>query len=235
MQLDSLLLENGEEVALQGWIDQPIYSTIEFAFNADPTLKLFTYTVSKPVAQSGLVDRDATEADTNIQEAGVMPADSAFLAVAWTYEPFALTPATFGSPPVAVAPVPQLTDLNLRRLQRDCTLSLFVGQSNRPEYQEPFSAVRQSIGPTVVVSGDRAGFRYGTGGYPSVARNQKKWPVPVKIEGNKGVLAADNTRLFYAEFKSWNGVIPDLDQSVRMRITLFGLRKLPLGVTNPGT
>ena len=227
MAIKKVRLPTGEEVTIDEWLHWPQYSTIEFGVAVNVSLRAFTYVQGQNVPLQGVVPggrRTATETDTNQVSRTRMNHDEAYLAYAITYDHFALDDATIPSgPPTLVSPAPVLSSQNLRRLQRDLVIELRVGAGiQKPQFRAPFSWIGQSVGAPAYTSGDAVAagiaFTYGTGGYMR-AENQRKWQLPIFIQSD---------RVMFVDTKSQNGAITDLDQPVRLRWWLDGLKRRPV-------
>jgi|AACY02.7.fsa_nt_gi hypothetical protein len=226
MSMDQVRLPNGEVVTFDEWLHWPLFSTIEFASTAGVRLRAFTYVVGANVPRQGLAARSATPADTNLQAAGRANWDELFRLFSMTYEVFALTDSsiTSASPDILVAQAPALSALNLRRLQRDLVAELQVGADvEKPQVKAPFSYYHQGPGPVAYTSGDTiatgVAFSGGTGGDVSWAA-QRKFAFPIGIGSDRVI-----SLLTYSD----TGPVADLDQNVRLRWYLDGIRRRPLG------
>ena len=224
MAIKNIRLPDGTDIVIDEWLHYALYSTIEFAQTAQVNLRAFTYVQGQKVPQKGLTPRNATIADTNQVAKTRMNHDEAYLMYSMTYEPFALSNAAHGTAPVVTnAPAPVVLSQNLRRLQRDLVISLVVGANiHKPQLRNPFSWLGQSVGSPAFTSGDaiaaNTNLSYGTGGSIS-ASNQRRLNLPVYI-------ASD--RVFYAEIRSFPGVIDGLSQDISLRLYLDGLKRRPV-------
>lgn len=233
MAIQALRLPNGEELTFDEWSHWPRYSTIDVAAVAAGNFNLnaFSYVVGGRVpATAGLAARQATPTDTNQQAKKRMNQDEAFLAYSWTYELFALSDTSGGTPAVNFGVAPIFTSANHRRLQRDLVLSLVVGaQIRKPVARAPLAMVSQGPGSPAFGSGAAVAANvsvdHGTGGRATPA-NQRVWAMPIHIESD---------RVYYCEVRGWRspgvGATPALDavtQSFSMRIILDGLHRRPI-------
>ena len=229
MAIKKVHLPDGSEVIIDEWLHWPQYSVIEFGAGVALNLRAFTYVQGQNVPQQGVSPggaRTATESDTNQVSRTRMNHDEAYLAYAVTYEHFALSDATIpdASPGgILVAPAPVLSSDNLRRLQRDVVVELRIGAGIlKPQFRSPFSWIGQSVGAPAWSSGDTlaAGiaFSYGTAG-EMTAKNQRRWNLPIFIQSD---------RVMFMQIKSEQGAITDLDQAVRLRWYLDGLKRRPV-------
>jgi hypothetical protein len=228
MAIKKVRLPDGSDVVIDEWLHWPQFSTVEFAAASNVSLRAFTYVQGQRVPQQGAVAggaRTSTSTDTNQVARARMNHDEAFLAYSITYEHWGLTADEIATTPTAttVAPVPVLSPMNLRRLQRDLVISLFVGAGiNKPQFRAPFSWIGQGPGAPAYTSGDgvAAGtaFSYGTAGCPS-PKDQRTWQLPVFIQSD---------RVMYLQLASFPGAIADLTQDVRLRFYLDGLKRRPV-------
>lgn len=223
-------LSNGLEVALSEWYDQPRFSTCEFGATDPVNLRLFNYTPGQPVSHSAsIVQRTATEADTNQVKRKAMNQDEALIVFSITYETFGLSAASDNSGDV-VAPVPALSGTDLRRLQYQAIFSLKVGGLKKPQYEIPFVWLCQSIGTRAFASDagvTTTHIDYGTAG-DLTAENQELFELPIYIGGFGKTARPGNSMPFEGRFyNADNGAFTDLRQNVRLRLYLVGLSKRP--------
>ena len=228
MAIKKVHLPDGSEIVIDEWLHWFQFSTIEFAAGVNLNLRAFTYVQGQNVPQQGAVPggaRTATESDTNQVSRTRMNHDEAYLAYSITYEHFALTDAVLdaGPPVITASPAPILSSQNLRRLQRDVVVELRVGAGIRkPQFRAPLEWIGQSAGSPAWTSGDQAAanlnFTYGTAGDLS-AKNQRRWNLPIFIQSD---------RVMFLQVRSENGAMADLDQAVRMRWQLDGLKRRPV-------
>lgn len=234
--LNRILMADGSEFALSEWLHQPVWSTIEFATTSSVDLRAFNYVVGKNVSSVGLPKRQATDQDTNMVRNRAMNQDEALLCFGITVEFFGLgniTYETAGPVTHTVAPAPALAGTDLRRLQRDLKLDIFVGAGlKKPQFDAPLGYFGSSMGITAAASGDDnattlLSLDHGTAGRAS-ATNQQQLTMPLYIGGFGDNAMPGNAMTFFA--KVWNpfgGAIAGLRQAVRMRIVCDGLKKRP--------
>ncbi len=237
---NNIRMADGKEFSIAEWLHQPVFSCIEFAADAGVTkLRAFNYIRGQRVSSIGLPKRNATEQDTNLVKAQAMNQDEALLCFSITMEIFGLTAVTTTTPALdlTIAPTPLLSGTDLRRLQRDCMLELFVGAGlKKPQLDAPFVYYGQSVGATIVASGDRGnaaagvaaiGLDYGTAGRVT-AGNQNMLDLPIYIGGFGDQARPGNSMTFYAQFSNpFGGVIAGLRQAVRIFVVCDGLKKRP--------
>lgn len=221
---NAIRLPGGEELVLSEWLHQPLFSTIEFGA-ADPVnLYAFNYVKGQRVSHSvGVAPRQANESDTNVVKRKGMAQDEAMVVFSCTFEHFAINPQA----PTALAQ-PVLSSDNLKRLQRSTVVALTVGAGiKKPQLGIPFEFLGQSIGTEAFVSGVANTTNYGTAGR-LYAENQRLLKLPTYIGGYGDTQTAGNSMKFEWRFYAPNGAIPGLDQSVRLRFVLDGLKKRPV-------
>jgi hypothetical protein len=233
MAIKKIKLPDGRELTIDEWLHWPTYSTIEFAKGSKVSLRAFTYVQGQRVSQQGVAPRNATEADTNQVVKSQANYDEALLVYSITYECFALSPLILkpGQSTNLVADAPVLTAVNHRRLCRDLMVELYIGaRQQKPQARFPFSYIGQGLGSPAYVPGDSPGlplsqyppfgifFQYGTGGLPT-PQNQRRFPLPIYIPPTQAFHL-----LVYSPL-----AINDLDQDVRQRWYLDGLKRRPTG------
>ena len=227
MAVDSIRLPNGDVVIFDEWLHWPLFSTIEFASTDGIRLRCFSYVVGQNVPRtSGLAARSATPADTNQVAKSRMNWDETFRVFSMTYETWGLgdISITDASPDDLVAEFPMISSVNLRRLQRDLIVELRVGADiEKAQIRAPFSYYHQGLGPVMYPCGDapaaNVNISAGTGGDVAWA-SQRRYAFPVAI-GQDRIMQL----LIFSAF----GTVAGLDQSVRMRWYLDGLKRRPLG------
>jgi hypothetical protein len=229
MAIKSVHLPDGTNVVFDEWLHWGLYSTIDVGStgtNSDGVnLRAFTYVVGQRVPRTATpAARVGTTSDTNQNAKTRMNHDEAFLVYNITYEIFATTDvSTDASPPVVIAHAPLLQDANLRRLQRDIMIELFVGAGiNKPQLRCPFSWVGQAIGPTAYTTGSSSAagdvISTGTGGVVS-PRNARLLKLPIYIESD---------RVMYMKIHAPTGTVTGFTQSVVWRWWLDGIKRRPI-------
>ncbi len=235
--LNRILMADGSEFALSEWLHQPVWSTIEFASTAPVNLRAFNYRAGQNVSSSGLPRRIATGMDTNLVRQRAMNQDEALLCFGITVEFFSMANVTYDVAPGpvthTVAPAPVLSGTDLRRLQRDLMLEIYVGAGlKKPQFDAPLGYFGSSVGITAAASGDDTAttllsLDHGTAGRAS-ATNQQQLTMPLYIGGFGDNAMPGNAMTFYAKvYNAFGGAIAGLRQSVRMRVTCDGLKKRP--------
>lgn len=228
---------NGQELSLAEWLGQPVHSVVEFAASAGVTkLRAFNYVRGQNVSSIGLPKRGATEQDTNLVKAQAMNQDEALLCFSITVEVFGLSAITVAQEAGfsgTVAPTPLLSGTDLRRLERDLMLNLFVGAGvKKPQFEAPFVYYGQSVGATINGPGDIGGgstlaLDYGTMGRVT-GMNQHMFDLPIYIGGFGDQARPGNSMTFFAQISNaYGGPISGLRQDVRLNVRCDGLRKRP--------
>lgn len=224
MAIKTIKMPDGKLVEIDEWLHWPQFSTVEFTAASSVNLRLFTYVVGQRVPAQGVAARNATESDTNQVARARMNHDESFIAFNMTYEPFALTSDTSaGSPALTLAVAPAILATNLRRLQRDLMVDLFVGAGiTKPMARAPLSYYGQGVGSPAWGTGDAVAvgvhISYGTGGRISPL-NQRRWNLPVFIESD---------RVMFVHLHSPPGAVVGLGQNIRLRWYIDGLKRRPV-------
>jgi len=226
MAMQAYRLPDGQEVVFDEWIHWPVFSTVEWASTSAVNLRAFTYVVGQRVPSVGLTARNADESDTNMVAKGRMNWDESFRVFSMTYETFGISDGRIAGSTISniVAENPLFSALNLRRLQRDLMIELIVGADiEKPAVKAPFAYYHQGPGPWIFPSGDvlvsGVNYSHGTGGKPRYL-NQRLFPFPVKI---------GNDRVMYLKVYAADNTVSGLDQDVKMRWYLDGVKRRPLG------
>lgn len=252
MAIKTITLPNGSEVVIDEWLHWPIYSSLVgqgdvggSGNGANIDLRAFTYVVGDRIPKAGNpVDPTGTNftsrtSDTNQVVRSRINHDESMVIFSVTYEMFSLDhDVPFGDPAASdvqtTAPIFRAT--NLRIMQRDCILEVVVASNlKKPQIRGPFSYFAQ--GPGAVAWGPGSGLavnftpdggganvtnlalNYGTGG-PISPRNQRRYSLPVYVHSDKKL---------QAHFYSPQGTLVGLDQNWKMRITLDGIKRRPVG------
>ena len=234
MAIKSIRLPDSTVVEIDEWLQWPAFSTIEASKDATLDLRLFSYVVGGRVPTAGQVaggQRNATITDTNWVSRSRVNHDEAYLWYSLTYEHFALENSEpfANDPPDLQATQPILRGTNLRTLQKDVMVSLFVGAGiSKPQAAAPLSYYGQGLGAVAYGSGDsllisqgaatQLELNYGTAGCIS-PKNQRSWALPVYVHSD---------RVAYVQAKSPGGVMANLDQDYSLRIYLDGLKRRPI-------
>lgn len=240
-QITTLRLPDGREVAFVDWSDMPLYSTLELLGNfVDNEITCFTYTIGDPVPATlnAIVQRTATERDTNVVTPGSMASTEELLVYAIKPEYMLLRTTDQGDTDLTTAtvlgstmalPVPQTMSLGeaLRRL----VLQLEVSQ--KIEHQAPLSYYNTGFGGTAHwgvnddtdATPNRRG--YATAGSPRESA-VRSLAIPVHIGGqeNYRVRLVNPTGLI-VNFRQDTNAIDD-QLVYRIRVLLDGLYKRPV-------
>jgi hypothetical protein len=252
MAIKSIKLPGGQEIQVDEWLQWPLYSTLVGQGNitqpdgsvagASIQLSAFSYVVGDRIPQAGVpagAPYTARTSDTNIVVRNKVNHDEAIVVFSVTFEIFALDASPkFGDPeaPVAQATEPIFTATNLRRLQRDAIFEVICGANIRkPQIRAPFSYIGQGMGAVAYGSGDALSVNYApAGGGANVTSLAFSY-------GNSGMISPSNQRRFTlpvfihsdttlkAPFYTPNGPVRGLNQDWRLRITLDGLKRRPIG------
>jgi hypothetical protein len=231
--LNKVRLPGGVELNISEWLHWPVYSLVDFNLADAINLDAFTYTKGQNVPRTPTVAaRTSTLNDTNQVRKAKMNQDEALVVFAITYELFASSGATEGSPPAAVAPAPLFSGSNVRRLQGECTVELIVGEGiKKPQVESPLAWIGQGPGPGLSATAQTTS-QFGTGGKPTPL-NQRRLNLPVFIGGTGQNAAPGNSRRFVLTFRSNYGAVGSssgyqaMDQSGSIRFWLDGLKKRP--------
>lgn len=234
MAIKQIRLPDSTVVEIDEWLQWPAFSTFEAAANATLDVRLFSYVVGGRLPASGnpvTGARDANIADTNWIARSRVNHDEAYIWYSMTFEHFALDNSEpfANDPPDLQATQPILRGTNLRTLQKDVMLELFVGAGiKKPQASAPLSYYGQGVGASAYGSGDsllisqgaatQLELNYGTAGAVS-PKNQRSWALPIYVHSD---------RIAYVTAKSPGGVMANLDQDYSLRVYLDGLKRRPV-------
>lgn len=228
--LNTVRLPDGTTLNIAEWLHWPVFSTIEFAEDVGVNLEAFSYVRGQRVPQQGTIPggtRTANDRDTNMLRRRKMGQDEAIVVFSITYEIFGLSDGEDQqSPPQTAVNSPGVTPANVRRLQKATTVELMVGAHiKKPQVEVPFSWVPQTIGTYFDGAGSRSQ-NPATGGQLS-PRAARKLQLPVYIGGYGESAKPGNSMHFKLRYRSWTGSIDRLNQDIRIRWWLDGLKKRP--------
>jgi hypothetical protein len=240
MAIEKIRLADGTEINVEEWLMWPLFSTglgqSDGTNGVGGELRLFEYIVGDNIPQLGVpvgTPLQAGPSETNQVVRGKINHDEGFICFNMTYAAFSLeSDPAYPDPqagPNVSAPEPILAGTNLRRMQRDCMLELFVGAGiTKPQVSAPLEYYGQGLGAVAFGSGDgltvtgpgatNVALDYGTGG-PITPHNQRRWHLPVKIDADRDI---------YASLRTPEGAIRGLTQDWRLRVTLDGLKRRPV-------
>ena len=234
MAIKQIRLPDSTVVEIDEWLTWPAFSLFEAASDRALDVRLFSYVVGQRVPQSGPVvggPRDATITDTNWVSRSRVNHDESYIWYSMTYEHFALenNEPFANNPPDLQAVQPILRATNLRILQRDVMVELFVGAGiDKPQASAPLEYYGQGIGASAFGSGDallinqgnatQLELEYGTGGCIS-PRNQRSWALPIYVHSD---------RVAFVKAHSPVGLMEGLDQDYSLRWYLDGLKRRPV-------
>jgi len=232
MAIEKIKLADGTEINVEEWLMWPLFSTgIGEATGGNGVggeLRLFEYIVGDNLPQLGTpagAPIAAGVADTNQVVRGKINHDEGFICFNLTYEVFALE-TTAAVQAKVYGPEPIFTGTNLRRMQRDCMLEMFVGAGiTKPQVSAPLEYYGQGVGAVAFGSGDQfetgatdIALDYGTGG-PICPQNQRRWHLPVKIDADRDM---------FVSLRTPEGAIRGLTQDWRLRVYMDGLKRRPV-------
>jgi len=225
-----LILAGGVEIDSEEYLHWPLFSAGDWSIADAFNLDIFNYVPGGAVSRTPTVAaRIATYRDTNMVRANRMNQDESMIVYAMTYEIFARTSETSGSPAVANnIPQPILSGDNLRRIQREVMVLLTIGAGiKKPQVVAPWSWFSQSISAECYL-GSGSTFQYGTGGETS-ADNQRQFGLPVFIGGTGEMAKPGNAMMFSFQLKAPGGLatLPDATQDITFRWYLDGLYQRP--------
>lgn len=238
MAIREVRLPDGTNVVIDEWLDWPQYSTVEFAAGAQLSkFSAYTYVVGQRIPQTGAVTggpRTATDADTNQVARARMNQDESYLIYSLTYDIYALSDSEIedGTPiPLTVTFAPAVRSQNIRRLQRDIIVEILVGTGiTKPMLRYPFAWIGQGPGAKPYGSGwagpgGETPTIYNVGSascYGPAPQSQRTLALPIYVH---------NDRRFVLQMTSFSlagGAMTDLDQDIRLRWHISGLKRRPV-------
>jgi len=234
MAIKKVQLPDGTSVVIDEWLHYPLFSALQLGqtngLGDAINLRAFSYVQGQRVPSTANATtplRLADARDTNMVKRGGMNYDEAFILYAITFEHFAQTGVFGGTDPLTTltAPIPMLTQSNLRRLQRDVLIELIIGaQQQKPQLRCPMSFLGQSVGTKGYAQGGgvaaltQTQLSTGTAGMVD-ARNQRRLELPIYIESQQ---------VSFMKVTSPVGTIAGLDQNILLRFYWDGLKRRPV-------
>lgn len=234
MAIKEIRLPDSTVVTIDEWLQWPAFSTFEASKDVALDVRIFSYVVGGRIPTSGTVaggPRGANITDTNWVARSRVNHDEAYIWYSITYEHFALENSEpyAQNPPDLQATQPILRGTNLRTLQKDVMLDLFVGADiTKPQASAPLSYYGQGVGASASGTGNsllisqgaatQLELNYATAGGVS-PRNQRQWALPIYVHSD---------RVAYCKLTSPGGIMPNLDQDYSLRVYLDGLKRRPV-------
>lgn len=215
---------------------EPLYSTVEVAEGNLTLLTAFSYGIGNSDVPGSIGPRRALESDTNLEgEGNRLPENEEIIIFNIAVEVFAVGDG--GDAAADLIPqsdVPEVSLLNLLRLQRDMLGLIRIASVNKRYIEAPVGYYPASTGVLNYASGARSDFSSGASGYVSAnngshnAHDIRELASPLRIKGGE---------TFGFDFIAGPGAITGLNVDnastgnegrLRLRTFLDGYRRRPV-------
>lgn len=215
---------------------EPLWTTIEIGEGSQQILRGFSYGVGGAAVPGSIGPRKANDADTNLQgEGGRLPENEELIIFNIAVDVFAIGPGGGAvADSIPQSDPPEVSALNMMRLQRDVIVELRVASVNKVYIQAPVSYFPAAQGVRQYNSGARTNLSGGTDGYVSAsngshnAHEMRELASPQRIQGGES---------FSLDFTCGPGEIVGLNVDstdgntpgrLRLRSFLDGYRRRPV-------
>jgi len=236
-QIWKMRTPDGNTVTPGDWTGaEPLFSTIGIAEGNIGRLSAFSYGKGSSSVPGSIGPRQATDADTNLEgEGGRLPENEELIVYNIAIEVFAV--GTGGNDAADVVPQsdpPEVSLLNMLRLQRDLMVAFRIASVDKIYIKAPLSYFPASMGVHQWNSGARSVLSGGTDGYVSASNGSvnaddiRILASPLRVRGGE---------TFGVDFEACDGAITGLnvDNTVgpvagrlRLRTYLDGYRRRPM-------
>lgn len=237
-QIWKLRTPDGNVVTPGDWTGaEPLFSTVEFNEGAIPRLTAFSYGKGAPAVPGSIGPRQADEADTNLEgEGGRLPENEELICYNIAIEVFAIGGP--GDDPADIWPQsdpPEVSLLNMLRLQRDMVVSFRIAAVDKVYIKAPLSYFPASMGVYGWNNGARTELSAGQEGFVSASNGSvnaddiRILATPLRVKGGE---------TFGVDFQAGPGSIGGLNVNrqvgattagrLRCRTYLDGYRRRPV-------
>jgi hypothetical protein len=235
-QIYKIRTPDGNVVTPGDWTGaEPLFSVVEVAEGALTILTAFSYGIGNSDVPGSIGPRRATDADTNLEgEGNRLPENEELIIFNLAVEVFAI-----GGPGAAAADLipqsdpPEVSLLNMLRLQRDMLVTIRIASVNKRYIEAPIGYFPASTGVMNFTAGARSSLSAGVSGYVSAnngshnADDVRELSSPLRIKGGE---------TFGVDFLPGPGQINGLnvdsatpgDGRLRLRTYLDGYRRRPV-------
>lgn len=214
---------------------EPLWSTIEIGEDSQQVLRAFSYANGSAAVPGSIGPRKANDADTNLRGAGgTLPESEELICFNISIDVFAIGgPGDAADDAIPQSDPPEVSALNLLRLQRDVIVEFKIASVNKVYIQAPVSYFPAAQGVKQFTSGARSELSDGADGYVSAqngspnAHEIRELASPLRVKGGEP---------FAVDFICGPGEITGLnvnsngndDGRLRLRTFLDGYRRRPV-------
>lgn len=213
---------------------EPLFSVVEVAQGSLTLLTAFSYGVGNSDVPGSIGPRRATPADTNLEgEGNRLPENEELIVFNIAIEVFAIGDGgNAGADLIPQSDPPEVSLLNMLRLQRDLLGVMRIASVNKRYIEAPVGYYPASTGVLNYASGGRSNFSNGVSGYVSAnngshnAHDVRELASPLRVKGGE---------TFGFDFIAGPGAITGLNVDngqtagrLRLRTFLDGYRRRPV-------
>lgn len=193
-QIFKIRQPNGDVVTPADWTGaEPLWSTVEFAEGPLQPLIAFSYGKGGAEVPGSIGPRSANESDTNLEgEGNRLPENEELICYNIACEVFAIGTGGDGvDDAIGQSDPPEVSALNMLRLQRDVVVSLRVASTNRRFIEAPIGYFPASTGVKHFAAGGRSALSSGVDSYVSAnngshnAHDIRRLSSPVRVRGGE--------------------------------------------------
>lgn len=233
-QIAKIRTPDGNTVVPGDWTGaEPLFSVVEVAQGSIEELIAFSYGIGASAVPGSIGPRRALDNDTNLEgEGNRLPENEELICYNLAVEVFAIGgPGDSESDLIPQSDPPEVSLLNLLRLQRDMLATVRIGSVNKQYISAPLGYFPASTGTAAAWSGARSELSAGANGYVSAnngshnAHDIREFASPLRVRGGE---------TFGVDFIAQQGQIAglnvngDAEGRLRLRIFLDGYRRRPV-------
>lgn len=193
-QLFKVRAPNGDVYSPGDWTGaEPLWSTVEVAEGSIQPLPAYSYGKGAAAVPGSIGPRKANDADTNLEgEGGRLPENEEIIIFNIACEVFTIGAGGDSTEDeIPQSDPPEVTALNLLRLQRDMLVTLRIASVNKRYIEAPIGYFPASTGVKQYTSGARSEVSDGASGYVSAnngshnAHEIRELSSPLRIRGGE--------------------------------------------------
>lgn len=240
-QIWKIRTPDGNTVQPGDWTGaEPLYSVVEIAEGNLTLLTAFSYGIGNSDVPGSIGPRRATEADTNLQgEGNRLPENEELICFNIAVEVFAIGgPGDSTSDLIPQSDPPEVSLLNMLRLQRDLLGTMRIASVNKRYIEAPIGYFPASTGVLNFASGARTSNSDGASGFVSAnngshnAHDIRQLASPLRVKGGETFGFDFITGPGAIQGLNVNGEDPDTGNPIpgrlRLRTFLDGYRRRPV-------